>query len=399
MSREAAAKLLLVDDDDDFVLMLRYHLQDDFEVVGHASTGEQALTLVRELTPDVVLMDLHLPGMNGLEATAHLTRQFPLLSTIILSAHHDIQLMRDAMASGARDYVTKPIDPRALIDTVQRVAGQVRTRRRLLSQGERPPGAGVWAFCSPNGGSGQTTLTLAVANELCYLGKSVVLVDLDLDFGAVAFYLGLDQSGPDLVDLVRANPMNPPEVKDVLRTHGCGMQVLVPPADILSAHGLPAERVVATTVELQDQFDYVLVDMPHGLPDGYLELLEVSRYLFVPSSTGMGAIKNLRRFVQVMYRLEYPKEDLKILLAGDPDSARIEKVQQILQRAGMPVHCTLPRDRARCEDAVLSGQPVTRCFPESPYSQAVREFTLEILGIPAQDHKVGKRSLLSRLFG
>ncbi len=102
-------KVLLVDDSDDARFLLRKRLDGrrQFEIVGEASGGEEALTRVAELQPDVVIMDVRMPGMDGIEATRLIRERFPKTSVLAYSAFGDedqIRAMRDA---GAVGYVLK----------------------------------------------------------------------------------------------------------------------------------------------------------------------------------------------------------------------------------------------------------------------------------------------------
>ena len=80
---------------------------DDINVVGEASTGEGALELVREVSPDVLVMDITMPGMNGVEATRELAHQKGRPSVVMLSMHSDPALIRQSVQAGATGYVLK----------------------------------------------------------------------------------------------------------------------------------------------------------------------------------------------------------------------------------------------------------------------------------------------------
>jgi DNA-binding NarL/FixJ family response regulator len=80
---------------------------DDICVVGEASTGEDALDLVEELSPDVLVMDITMPGMNGVEATRELMQRGTRTSVVMLSMHSDVALIRQAVQAGATGYVLK----------------------------------------------------------------------------------------------------------------------------------------------------------------------------------------------------------------------------------------------------------------------------------------------------
>ena len=82
-------------------------LEDDFQVVGEAQTGRQAVTLAKKLRPAVVLMDIAMPLLNGLEATRQLLKVLPATKILILSAHSDDAYVKDATESGAVGFLLK----------------------------------------------------------------------------------------------------------------------------------------------------------------------------------------------------------------------------------------------------------------------------------------------------
>lgn len=103
------ARLLLADDHAVLRTGLRLLLnsQEGLEVVGEASTGVETLSLARELQPDLILLDLSMPGMNGLEALPALRRLAPKSRILILTMHDDPQYLRRALSNGAAGYVLK----------------------------------------------------------------------------------------------------------------------------------------------------------------------------------------------------------------------------------------------------------------------------------------------------
>ena len=116
-------KILLADDH----ALLRDGLRRSFEaagddVVGEASTGEEAVTLAKALQPDVVLMDLSMPVMDGIEATRLIRDALPGVRVAVLTIHDDIDKTRDAIAAGASAYLSKGTSFADVRDTVLRVA-------------------------------------------------------------------------------------------------------------------------------------------------------------------------------------------------------------------------------------------------------------------------------------
>jgi NarL family two-component system response regulator LiaR len=94
----------------------------DVEVVGEASDGRQALEVVSEQQPDVVLMDVAMPTMNGVDATSRISVEVPATRVIALSGHSEQRLVRDMLAAGARGYVPKNSTPEELVLAIRRVA-------------------------------------------------------------------------------------------------------------------------------------------------------------------------------------------------------------------------------------------------------------------------------------
>jgi DNA-binding NarL/FixJ family response regulator len=103
------ARVLAVDDSPEFLSSLEAFFQNaqDFELVGTAGSAQEALRLLQNLCPDVVLMDLQMAGMNGLEATLEIHRRFPGIAVVIITAHDFPWLREVCHQNGACDFVPK----------------------------------------------------------------------------------------------------------------------------------------------------------------------------------------------------------------------------------------------------------------------------------------------------
>jgi NarL family two-component system response regulator LiaR len=117
-------RIMLVDDHEVVRRGLRAFLdsQPDFTVVAEASSGEEALTLVTQHLPDVVLMDLVMPGMDGVEATRRVTQASPRTAVIVLTSYHQDEHIFPALQAGAISYVLKDIAMSDLADAVRKAA-------------------------------------------------------------------------------------------------------------------------------------------------------------------------------------------------------------------------------------------------------------------------------------
>ena len=117
------ARLLVVDDHALMRVAINAILTTDssLEVVGEARDGQEAMERCRDLRPDLILMDVSMPRMNGLEATRNIKAQSPETSVLILTAHADHSLLMDAVKAGAAGYVLKGENPDHVLDAVRAV--------------------------------------------------------------------------------------------------------------------------------------------------------------------------------------------------------------------------------------------------------------------------------------
>jgi NarL family two-component system response regulator LiaR len=120
------ARLLIVDDHDLVRESTQLMLQgaQDLEVVGEAGNGRHALELCRQLHPDLVLMDVRMPEMDGLSATRAIKEEMPLITVLMVSAFDSEDYRREAANAGAAGYILKDADRQQLLEAVRKVLGQ-----------------------------------------------------------------------------------------------------------------------------------------------------------------------------------------------------------------------------------------------------------------------------------
>ena len=131
--------VLIVDDHQIFRHGLRdsMSVDDDIEVVGEASDGEMALQLARELSPRVMLTDVNLPGMNGLQLVQRLHKEAPGVRAVILTAYDDEEQLFHAIRSGAHAYFSKEVSPERVAEVVRQVSqGQYVVGDTVMSEEE-----------------------------------------------------------------------------------------------------------------------------------------------------------------------------------------------------------------------------------------------------------------------
>jgi DNA-binding NarL/FixJ family response regulator len=130
-------RLLLVDDHalfrEGLISLLSY--QDDFTVAGEAEDAESALEQARALNPDIVLMDIELPGEDGVTATQRLKMEMPNVTIVMLTVHDDSRTLFKAIKAGAQGYLVKNVRSRELLEQLRSLArGEAAISRRMAAR-------------------------------------------------------------------------------------------------------------------------------------------------------------------------------------------------------------------------------------------------------------------------
>jgi NarL family two-component system response regulator YdfI len=137
MGKEENIRVLVADDHLIIREGIRLILETEpgFEQVGDACTGEEAIRLADELHPDVILMDLRMPGMGGIQAIEYLGKKYPELPIVILTTYNEDELMRQGLRAGARGYLLKDIDRNSLFNALRAaVRGETLLKPEILSR-------------------------------------------------------------------------------------------------------------------------------------------------------------------------------------------------------------------------------------------------------------------------
>jgi DNA-binding NarL/FixJ family response regulator len=122
-------RVLIVDDHQKFRDGLKVLIDHeiDMEVVGEAEDGKKAIAITRELHPDIILMDMKMPVMDGAEATRQILSEMPDMKILAISMYYDAGFMEGMLRAGALQYVLKGCDSKSLTDTIRRIVGYQKT--------------------------------------------------------------------------------------------------------------------------------------------------------------------------------------------------------------------------------------------------------------------------------
>ncbi len=317
MTIQGKIRVIIVDDIAETRENIRKLLQfeSDVEVVGTARTGRDAIDLSREVKPDVVLMDINMPDMDGITATDAIRRALPYVQIVILSVQSDSNYMRRAMQAGASDFLTKPPTIDELNSAIRRAGSMAHDERVKLGQpvSSTPghPNVGLIAMpmgsmgrvitiYSPKGGTGCTTLVTNLAISLDNDDTTVLLVDGNLQFGDVAVFLN-EQSKYSVVDLAtRADELDTDVVENVTVKHSqSGVKVLAAPNKPEQADTVSGEQFGKMLRYLKTVYSYVIVDTTSSLQEITLAAIDAADILVLVTTQDIPSIKSCRLFLDV----------------------------------------------------------------------------------------------------
>ena len=322
-------KVLIVDDVPETRENIRRLLQfeNDFEVVAAVGTGRAGIDAAKELRPDVVLMDINMPDIDGIMATELIRKSNPSTQIVILSVQGDPNCMRRAMLAGARDFITKPPALDDLNGAIRRAGKMAHDEKAKVAFPGGIPGFGTTAtgmpvslgkiivVYSPKGGTGATTIAVNLAVTLCNEETPVAIVDGNLQFGDVAVFMN-EQVRNSILDLApRADELDAEVVNEVMITNSVsGVKILAAPNHPEYAENVTGEQYTKVLKFLCNYFSYIVVDASSTLTDVILAAMDVSNLIVLVTTQDIPSIKNARLFLDLADVLKIEKKRILFIM-------------------------------------------------------------------------------------
>ncbi len=308
--------------------------EQDFKVVGTAGTGREGVEFAKQHKPDIIIMDINMPDMDGLQATEIITRQVPRSAIIIMSVQNDADYYRRAMGAGAKDFLTKPINMDEMYNTIRNVYKKhepIRTFHDDLEKGgadvkklfsvkeetvEGERAGHVLVVYSPVGGVGKTTIATSLASGLMKEDVKVLLIDADLQFADVGTFLNLNPQSTIVEVAEDYNDLDLELFENIVATHDSGLKVLTGPVRPEFADGLWERPDTVSTIiqKVRGSYDFVVVDTNTRLDQTLVNILEHATRILLVGTPTLVAAKNMRFVLDLFDQAGFPPEKTVIVL-------------------------------------------------------------------------------------
>ncbi|MEM9953814.1 MAG: response regulator [Chloroflexota bacterium] len=382
---DGTIKILLVDDIAETRQSIKKLLafEQDFKVIGEAGNGRTGVEQAKDLRPDIIIMDINMPDMDGLEAAGLITKAVPTAGVIMMSVQDDPDYMQKAMLAGARFFLAKPVTMDALYSTIRNVYDQYEGVRRQfkaldraqydimqMQQEEKKPEGGdraghIIAVYSPQGGVGTTMLATSLASGLMKENVKTLLVDCDLQFGDVSFSLNL-KSPTTLVDVVdHEGDLDIEYFDSIISTHSSGMKVLLGPSRPsfgMDIRDSAPEAVASAIDQIRYHYDFVVLDLGKSIDAVTANLFDVATKIVLVVVPTITCIKNVKLVLDLFDQNEFDPSKTVLTInkaVSNPRSKVViapERIQSVLKR---PVEGLIPLvDETLILNAIQSGIPV-----------------------------------------
>lgn len=389
--------LLIVDHAKEGDLKERLHKTGEFLIIGNTDNPGLGFTIAEKHQPDVVLLNIDMPGNEGTSWAEVFAMEFPMSSLLLVTASDSKKVLHLALQVGAKGVLTLPVEDDRLVKAVQKVVQQDKKRRELFSvQRKTKPQFKTIVVFSTKGGVGKTTLTLNLAVAIRQLtGKRVAAVDLDLFSGNLALMAGVPwkYSIKDLVDDI--TNLDREALDTYCTEHSSGIKILSSPMQPEFAGFVHPEHVQKILELMSEVFNYVIVDTPTYLHDTTIPALEEARDIIVITTLDLASIQNMKQCLDLLTTLALrPKVRVVVNKVGYTGGLKTKDLEDEL---GMPVFSMIPNNEKAALDALNLGIPLL-LLPSgrnSPTARRIEELAGKMLAEGDRPRTVPSRQVSS----
>jgi CheY-like chemotaxis protein len=379
----AAPKILIVDDDEIIRTLLRHALGGEIYSLLEAHDGRQALEVVDREMPDLVLLDVMMPEMDGIEVLRRLksqqrTSHIPVIIITALTSEADVATSLD---EGAIDHISKPFSE-LIVKTRVRAALRNRTGP-AAAESPAPKRGRCIGFLGVKGGVGSTTTAVNTALAIVAPQRSVVVVELRESPGTAAMQLGLSSGSTldNVLDQPLGSRLNSEMVASHLRLHRSGVRLLAAPTTLMPRREVTVRHQSEDLIRvLAEMFDFVILDLPSAATPPSRAVLNGCDYLVLTLELEATCLALSRPVLdRITSDRQRPDSMGALLVLHDVAAGTLIPVGYARSQLTCPVIGVIPPCGAENLQALKTGVPVLHSAPSCAAAVAYSEFGARLM--------------------
>ena len=354
-------KILIADDIEEtrnLIVKLLSIKENEYEIVAQAANGKEVIDLIPKYQPDIVLMDINMPILNGLEAAEIIESKFPSVMVIIMSVQSDSEYLKKAMFLGAKDYIIKPFTFEQIVESIENTYRKYHGKAAAAAYKSKKYEAKIVAFFSTKGGVGKSVLA---SNYGLLLGKNqehkVLIWDLDLQFGdqGLLFDRQKSKTFSDLIDDAAFSSMLDAEhyIENVTEN----VHLLCAPTSPEKAEYISKDSVIQLMGIFKENYDYIVLDLGVNYDEITLAALDLSDKVLFVTTPDLLSLKNTKLGLGVMKSLNYENAKVNVIVNKYSNSYAI-KPNEIEELLRFKIITFVPEDNKEYTNAINLGKPI-----------------------------------------
>ncbi|MEJ7763702.1 MAG: response regulator [Thermomicrobiales bacterium] len=373
---------------DNVAKLLRF--ESDVEVVGMAENGQEAIDLALKIEPDIILMDINMPGVDGITATTRIVSRLPNTAVIMMSVQNEADYLRRAMMAGAREFLTKPFSLDELIQGIRHVNQLAQANRRVMVSGaahaaaetssSRSKRGKLVTVFSLKGGVGRSTVATNLAISMQSMGnQDVTLMDANLLYGDLGVMMNVSDNRTIADTVKHFQTMDRDLVSDLRIAHSSGVKVVLAPPTPQLGEQVTIEHIKQMMGLLVTMTDFIVIDTRPSFDDITLSLLDQSDYVILVLSSELTAIKGAKQYLEVSDLLGYDT-DRVMLVVNRATAVGGIPVQDVVTSLKGEVIAALPDVPELALRAINEGVPMVQSSPNSAFAIELAKVARVIAG-------------------